>query len=104
MKNIFQWSKFKPRSHDIFFSGTFDLILINSSRYLLSGVYYSPHHRNIVSKYKLQRKPIIKKQAFSLVSFMKKTNILKVKKLKIPYEQSLIFTSFMNTFSEAAVR
>ena len=30
----FHWSKFKARSHDIFFSWTFDLILINS-RYLV---------------------------------------------------------------------
>ena len=36
---------FKPRSHDIFFSWTFDLRFINSNRYLLFGVFFLPHHR-----------------------------------------------------------
>ena len=49
-----------------------NLFLINPNRYLLFGDYFSPHHRNIASEYKLQRKPIMKlKQAFSLVSFTK---------------------------------
>ena len=60
----FKWSKFKAHSHDIFFSWTLDLLLINSSsRYLQFGVYFSPHQINIVCEYKLQRK-----QTFSLVS------------------------------------
>ena len=59
-ENVFHWSKFKPRSHDIFFSWTFDLLLMNSSRYLFFGVYFPPHHRNIVSENKLQKKPIMK--------------------------------------------
>ena len=32
-ENVFHWSKFKLPSHGIFFSWTFDLLLINSSRY-----------------------------------------------------------------------
>ena len=36
-ENVFHWSKFKARSHDLFFSWTFDLLLINS-RYLLFEV------------------------------------------------------------------
>ena len=51
-ENVFHWSEFEAISHDIFFSWTFDLLLINPSRYLLFGVYFSPHHRNIVSEYK----------------------------------------------------
>ena len=43
-RNIFQWSKFKARSHDIFF---IDLLLI-FFWYLVFGVYFSPRHRNIV--------------------------------------------------------
>ena len=46
--------------HMILFAGTFRLPLINSSRYWLFGVYFSPYDRNIASEYKLQRKPIIK--------------------------------------------
>ena len=75
--NAFHWSKFKPLSHDISYSFLElliffrDFVLINSSTYLLLGVYFSLHHWNIISEYKLQQKPIMKwKQAFSLVSFM----------------------------------
>ena len=63
--NRFYWSKFKALSHDIFFSRTFDLLWINSSKYLYIK-------RNNVYKYKLQRKPIMKRDTnrytFSLVS------------------------------------
>ena len=37
-ENVFHWSKFKACSHDLFFSWTFDLLLIDS-RYLVIGVY-----------------------------------------------------------------
>ena len=43
-----------------FFSGTFDLLLINYSKYFLFRVNFSLHQRNTVYKYKLQRKPITK--------------------------------------------
>ena len=43
----------------IFFSRIFDLLLINSSRYLLLGVYFSLYQKNAVYKYKLKRKPIM---------------------------------------------
>ena len=53
--NSFHWSKraFHARSRDMFFSWTFDLLLINSSRYLLFTAYFSPHQRNIACEYKL---------------------------------------------------
>ena len=35
-------------AHDIFFSSTFDHLLINSSGYLVFAVYFSPHQRNTV--------------------------------------------------------
>ena len=38
--------KHKAHSYDIFFSWTFDLLLINST-YLVFVVYFSPHQRNI---------------------------------------------------------
>ena len=60
LENVLHWSKFKARSHYIFFSWTFDLLLINSNKYLLLEVYFSLHQRNTVYKYKLQRKLIIK--------------------------------------------
>ena len=48
--------KITARSHDIFFTWTFDLLLINS-RDLVFGVYFLPHQRNIiVCKYKLHGK------------------------------------------------
>ena len=43
-----------------FFSRTSDLLLTNFSRYLLFGVYFSPHQRNILREYKLHGKPIPK--------------------------------------------
>ena len=39
----------------------FDLLLFNS-RYLVFGVHFSPHQRNIVCEYKLYEKPIMKYQ------------------------------------------
>ena len=46
------------------FSWTFDLLLINS-RYLVFGVYFSPHQRNTVYEYKLYVKPITEYQFIS---------------------------------------
>ena len=43
-----------------YFLETFALLLINSSRYLAFGVYFSPHQRNIACEYKLHEKPIMK--------------------------------------------
>ena len=37
-----------------------DLLLINSTKYLLFGVYFSLYQRNTVYEYKLQRKRILK--------------------------------------------
>ena len=48
-ENVLPWSKFKARSHNVFFSLTFGLLLINS-RYLVTGVYFSPHQRNLHGK------------------------------------------------------
>ena len=64
-------SKFRARPHDTFFSWTFDLILINSSKfiYLLFLVCSSLHRRNTVYKYKLRRKPIMKEIQAHIFSF-----------------------------------
>ena len=51
LENVFNWSNVKARSHDLFFSWTFDLLLINSSRYLVFRVYFSPCQRNIVCEW-----------------------------------------------------
>ena len=53
------FSLVKTRSHNMFFSWTFDLLLINS-RYLVIGAYFSPPQRNIVCEHKLHGKPIMK--------------------------------------------
>ena len=50
--------------HMTSFSWTFDLLLINS-RYLVFGVYFSPHQRNAVCEYKLYVKPITEYQFIS---------------------------------------
>ena len=42
--------KSKEHSHDLFFSWTSDLLLVNFSRYSLFGVYFSIHQGNIKSK------------------------------------------------------
>ena len=55
---LIAFGKFKAHSHDIFFSWTFDSLLIDS-RYLVFGVYFSPHQRNIVCEYKLHGMPIM---------------------------------------------
>ena len=62
----------------MFFSWTFDLLLINFSKNLLFGVYFSPHQRNILCDYKLQMKPIMK-QHFSQIYWCKKTQFSNVK-------------------------
>ena len=94
----FSFAKFKAHSHDIFFSRTFDLLLINSSKYLLFGVYFSLHQKNTVCKYKLQRRPIIKLKTdmhfhLSLI-LMLKNPVLKPCflscRVKISYQQLLI--------------
>ena len=45
-----------------YISWIFDLPLINSSRYLLFGVYFSLHQKNTVCKYQLQRKSILNEE------------------------------------------
>ena len=52
--------KIKARSHDVFFSWVFNLFLINTSRDLVLGVYFTPLQRNIGCEYKLHGKPIMK--------------------------------------------
>ena len=42
------------------FTGSYKKKECNSSRYLIFGVYFSPHQRSIVCEYKLQREPIMK--------------------------------------------
>ena len=74
-------------------------------------VYFSPHQRNFVYKYKLQWKPILnnrnknkEKYIFtSLWYWYWKINIGEILILYIPYQQFLIFLIFMNTFSDVAV-
>ena len=55
MENAFHWSKFKAHSHELFFSWSFDLLLINSSIYLLFGVYLSPHQKILYVNTNFQR-------------------------------------------------
>ena len=79
-KNLFHWSKFKPSSHPIFFSWTFDLLLISSSRYLLFGY--------------LSQKYYIWIQTQKGTNHKIKTNIFLCFfdiKLTIPYEQLFFF-------------
>ena len=47
LENFFHWSKFKAHSHNVFFSWTFDLLLINC-RYLIIAVY--SHHTKEIFK------------------------------------------------------
>ena len=69
VNKLFSSAKIKSRSHDIFFSWTLDLLLIKSSKYLVFGVYFSPHQRNIICEYELHGKPIMKwRLSFALVS------------------------------------
>ena len=76
-------SKFKARSHDIFFSWTFDLLLINT-RYLVFRVYFLPHQRNIiVCKYKLNGKPIMKYQSWTCFWYWCWKNLFFNVKLKL---------------------
>ena len=106
-KNFFHWSQFKQRSHGIFFSWTFDLPLINSSRYLLFGFYFSPHHRSIITDWIQAPKKNnheTKTRIFTCFFHEIKTNIFTDFfniKLKTPYEQFLPFFSF--PFPEEAV-
>ena len=72
----------KLRSHDIFFSWTFDLLLINS-RYLVFVVYFSPHQRNIVCEYKLHGKPIMKYQSWTCLWYWCWKNLFFNVKLKL---------------------
>ena len=53
--------------HEIFFSWTFDLLLIDS-RYLAIGVYFSPHQRNIICKARAKREKLFIK-TFSYYGF-----------------------------------
>ena len=81
----------------------------SSSKYLLSGIYFSLHQRKTVYKYK--RKPIIKKIEtelnFHLPLILISKNPIFSWRVKIPLnfnnfsEQLLIFLSFMSTFSES---
>ena len=98
MENVFHLSQFKQRSHDIFFSWTFDLPLINSSRYLLFGFYFSPHHRSIISDWIQAPKKTnheIKTRIFTCFFHEIKTNIFTCF-LNIKLKNSLwtIFTFF----------
>ena len=67
----------------IFFSWTFDLLLI-SSRYLVFGVYYLPHQRNIiVCNYKLYGKSIVKHQSWTCFWYWCWKNLFFNVKLKL---------------------
>ena len=86
--------------HMSYFLLTFDLLLINSSKYLLFGVYISRHHRNTVYKYKLQRKSIMNEIQtdtlfhFCLILMLKNPGFFSCR-VKILYQQLLIFLSFI---------
>ena len=50
-------------------TNSYDLLLIKPSEYLFFSVYFSLHQRNMVYKYKLQRKPIVKEMQFTFSLF-----------------------------------
>ena len=87
MENVFHWSKFKARSHDIFFSWTFDLLLI-----LIFSLYFSPHQINIVYEYKLHGKPVMKfKQTFLIVSDI---DVKKKKNFNVKLKKNYLWINF----------
>ena len=88
---------------------TFYLLLINLCKYLI-GVYFSLHQRNTLYKYKLRRKVMVKKIQIDMHFHLSKILILRnpvvffccflffSSRVKIPYQQLLIFFGFMDTF------
>ena len=82
--NVSHWLKFKARSHFIFFSWTFDLLLINSIRCLLFGFYFSLHQRSWKNSHKIKTK----RYAFSLLSDTDaEKSLFFYVEVKIPYQQ-----------------
>ena len=69
---FFHWSKFKAHSFDIFFSGTFDLLFINSNIYIYCLEFISHHmkeiFRQIQTPKETNHKIKAKRYIFSLVS------------------------------------
>ena len=81
-----------------------DLLLIKSSKYLLFRVYLLRHQRNTAYKYKLQRKPIVKEIQidlhFHLLLILILKNSIFLSRVKIPYQQLLIFLSVIKDVIE----
>ena len=101
------------RAHDIFFSWTFDLLLVSCSWYLVLGVlkeiflttlkkYWKPklHHAQMSWE---RNQPWNKNKHFNLFLILILKKPVFQCKIKTPYE-FLFFFGFMNTFSETAVR
>ena len=101
LENVFHWSKFKARSHEIFFTWTFDLLLINSTKfYCLEFIFHNIKEILNLNTNSKGNKSWNKNKNFHLflILMLKKYCLSKV---KTPYEQFLIFLNFMNTFSKA---
>ena len=84
----------------MFFFWSFDLLSIYSHKYLLFGVYFSLHQRNTVYKYKLQRKHErdTNRSTFSRASDINFEKSYFIRRVKIAYQQLLVFLSFLITF------
>ena len=91
LENVFLWSKFKAHSCDIFFSWTFDLLFINSSIDIYCLEFIS--HRNKEILY-------VNTNAKGNQSWNKNKDIHIFTCFwcigTIPYQQFLLFLSFMN--------
>ena len=55
----------------MFFLEFFNLLLINSSKYLFFRLYFTLYQKSTVYKYKVQRKPIVKDIHLSLILMLK---------------------------------
>ena len=108
-QKIFFIGQFKARSHDIFFSQTFDVLLINSSRHLFVwGLFHFTSKKYFISiqtsnetNHEIETKEIYIYTCFWYWCW--KIMLFFWCRVKIPYEQFLIFLSFMIKFSEAAI-
>ena len=66
-------------------------LLINSSKYLFFGIYFSLYQRNTAYKYKLQRNAIVKEMLLDIhfhlfLIFMVKNLVFFSCRVKIPYQ------------------
>ena len=95
---MFYWSKSKARSHDIFFSWSFDPLFINSSIDVYCLEFISHHIKEILyvnTNSKGSQSWNKNKEIFIFTCFWKSCFLCRV---KIPYQQFLTFLSFVKIF------